>query len=350
MAYTDIDKPSEYFGTLIFTGDNTNNRDITGLDFTPDWTWITSRTGGSDRGMFDSVRGADKSLRSNETRTEDTSPSNKDIDSFISGGIRVDQSHYIDTNTNNALQIAWNWKAGTSATLSGSDITPSANSISTKSGIGIYAYTGNGNNGQGMKHGLGTLVTEMWVKKRTNDTQPWAVYSRNDNTEHLVLNTDAASVDGTNRFSHIATNDVVNFGPDEDVNASGDTYIAYAFSARQGFSKFGTYQSNNNANGPFVYLGFKPAWLMIKMTSGAKSWQIYDNKRFPSNPINASVTLTADTNAAESYGTVYPIDFLSNGFKLNTDASEVNGDDTYYYMAFAENPFVTSKGVPACAR
>ena len=349
MAYTDIDKPSEFFETLIFTGDNTNNRDITGLDFTPDLTWITSRAGASDRGFFDSVRGADKSLRSNEIRTEDTSPNNKDIDSFISGGIRVDQSNYIDTNTNNALQVAWNWKAGTSATLSGSDITPSANSISTKSGFGIYAYTGNGNNGQGMKHGLGTLVTEMWVKKRTNDTQPWAVYSRNDNTEHLVLNETAASVDGTNRFSHIATNDVVNFGPDEDVNASGDTYIAYAFSARQGFSKFATYLGNNNADGTFVYLGFKPAWIMTKCTTDTGNWVIFDNKRGGFNQQNNH--LFANTNAVEvSDNADYKLDFLSNGFKFRGNSGDINGADTYTYMAFAEQPLVTSKGVPATAR
>jgi len=331
MAYTDIDDPSAYFQTTLYTG-NGSNRDITGVGFQPNFTWIKQRNGTFSHVLGNSVSGDNKFLSSNGTGVESTD-SDK-FRTFVSDGFQVGTHNGV--NGSSKTYVGWSWKESATA------------------GFDIVAYTGNATGGRTVAHSLSAVPAMMIVKNRAASIK-WAVYHKNNTaapgTDHLKLNATDATEDDDSTWNDTApTSSVFSLGGSTSTNGDGTAYIAYLFADVKGYSKFGSYTGNNNANGTFVHLGFKPAFVMTKMTNGAKSWQMYDNKRFPFNPINAYLTLNADTNAAEAYGTVYPIDFLSNGFKFRTDTSEVNGTENHIYMAFAENPFVTSTGVPATAR
>jgi hypothetical protein len=347
MAYTDIDKPSEHFGTLIFTGDNTNNRDITGLDFTPDFTWITSRAAASDNGMFDSVRGATKSIRSNSNRAEDTSPDNKDIDSFISGGIRVDQSNYIDTNTNNALQVAWNWKAANGNTTNTDGDVDTVISANQAAGFSIVSYTVSGTNPLTTGHGLSKAPELMLWRSRARESN-WTVYAKPiGNAKKLSLNGTGAEAN-TGGFNSTTPSSTL-FTHGGYYNA--DTIIYYAFHSVQGYSKIGSYTSINDHDSNFIYLGFKPAMIIFKNTSysGGSDWHIIDRTRYTFNGASEA-TIELNTTDAENYSAFGEIDFVSNGFKIRNNNGVSSGGYDHIYMAFAENPFVTSTGIPATAR
>jgi len=357
MAYSSIVKPSDYFGTLLYTGNNTNDRDITGLNFTPDFTWIKPRDYSGNHGLFDAVRGADKSIRSNQTRVEDTSPANKDLDSFISGGIRVDQSNYIDTNSDGISAVAWNWKAnGQGSSNTDGSINTTYTSVNTTAGFSISSYTGTGSNAT-VGHGLGSIPKMIIVKNRDNTTG-WGVYHASlGNTKYLQLNDTAAEGTASTFWNNTTpTNQVFSIGTSGWMNNSGEKYIAYCFADKKGYSKFGSYIGNGNADGAFVYTGFKPAFLIYKkavQTGSAGRWSIIDNKRDPSNV--ASHGLAANASSAENTGSNYwDVDLLSNGFKFRTTEHETNGNgETFIYMAFAEEPLVANSGndgVPATAR
>ena len=193
----------------------------------------------------------------------------------------------------------------------------------------------------------------MIIVKQTSASRDWWVYNKNlDGTDgatgviYLDL-TDAAGTGATTSWNSTApTTSVFSLGTTVGVNQDSGTYIAYCFAEKQGFSKFGTYEGNNNASGPYIYLGFKPAWFMTKKSNGSKDWNIYDNKRSDSGGGNPNDQyLEANTNGAEQSG--QDIDFLSTGVKIRSTSSEVNGDDNnFIYMAFAESPLVNSNGVP----
>jgi len=367
MAYTTIDNPGEYFGTLLWTGDNTNNRDITGLDFTPDWTWIKLRSGAGNNGLFDSVRGASKSLRSNETRAEDTSPDNKDVDSFISGGIRIDQSSLIDTNTNGYTTVAWNWRAGTAFSNDASSTSigtlDSAGSSNQEAGFSIVSYTSNGSSNQSVAHNLGG-VPEMIISKNRDSTSAsynyWTVYHHSlatANDKKLKLNTtDVAST--TNEWGDTDPTSTVyslHTSGDGTTNHSTDKMISYCFRSIKGYSKFGSYTGNGNADGTFVYTGFKSAFVMVKKTSGAGSanWVIADTARsdVPNANVNDQVLYPNLSNSEESSSGL-SVDAVSNGFKIRGTGGDRNTSGaSYIYLAFASSPFVTgSSAIPTTAR
>jgi hypothetical protein len=191
------------------------------------------------------------------------------------------------------------------------------------------------------------------VKDR-EQTKNWNIYHKSINGTPedftIRLNSTAARIDTVaNAWNDTApTSSVFSIGDGSQVNSDGITYVAYCFAEKQGYSKFGKYKGNGNADGAFVYTGFKPAWLMVKMTDSANVWQIYDNKREPNNPnikrINAEVTDAESTSGSDR------LDFLSNGFKMRATSGNVNSANDYIYMAFAEHPFVSSEGVPCTAR
>jgi hypothetical protein len=351
MAYTTIDKPTDYFNIKLYTGNATNPTTISGIGFQPDWVWTKGRSTAEGHRLCDSVRGATKDLLSNTKATESTNTIG--LKSFNSDGYVIGNSN--GYNQNSQTFVSWNWLAGTSFSNDASSTSigtiDSTGSVNTDAGFSIISYVGNQTSAT-VAHGLGAAPEMIIFKNRDIDTHDWFVYHQGaGNTNALFLNTTAAVSASASFFGNTTpTSTVFTIAGEFGVNKSSTNIIAYCFAPKQGYSKFGSYTGNNNANGPFIYTGFKPAFVMTKMTNGAKSWQIYDNKRFPLNPINAYLTLNSDTNAAEAYGTVYPIDFLSNGFKFNTDTSEVNGTNNYIYMAFAENPFVTSGGVPVTAK
>ena len=348
MAYTDIDKPSDYFETKLYTG-NAGTQNITGLDFQPDWIWVKDRTGDEWHNFVDSVRGTTKYLFSNATNAENTN-SNR-ITSFNSDGFSLGND--VNTNFNSRNFASWNWKAGTSftndASATGIGTIDSTGSASTAAGFSIVSYTGTGSAGT-IKHGLSS-IPKMIIMKTRSTSNIWSVYHVGlGNTKYIQLNEPDPPTDNDTYWSDTTpTSSVFSVGTASGVNGNGTTNIAYCFADVQGYSKMGSYTGNGSGpNGPFIYLGFKPAFVMFKRANSTGAWSMQDNKRTPFNEGNKA--LFANTNAAESTSD-NSMDFVSNGFRVRTDTSNYNtSGGTYIFMAFAENPFTTSSGVPACAR
>ena len=351
MAYTTIDKPDDYFNTILWTGDGTSSRSLTGVNFQPDWTWIKRRSDAQAHSITDSVRGVTKSLRSDSGGAEDTSNANGYLSSFDTDGFTVAKgSDPSRTNTSSATYVAWNWLAdGTASSNSDGSITSSV-SANTTSGFSVLTFTGTGSNAT-VGHGLG--VAPKLVIVRRPGTQSWRVGCDAIGWGNvLYLNeSDGTSAVATAFQSTAPTSSVFSVGTDTGVNGSGDSSIAYCFAEKKGYSKIGSYTGNGSADGTFVYTGFKPAFVMIKNTGSTHDWWMLDNKRDVDNPTNARLRANS-TSADDSAGNSH--DFLSNGFKLRTSGSaDVNESSaTMVYMAFAENPLVAnvSGGIPATAR
>jgi len=350
MAYTTIDKPTDYFNTKLYTG-NGGTQSITGLDFQPDWVWIKERSGADDHSLYDSIRGVNQLLESNKTGVDSTTSSG--ISSFNSDGWTT--GSFASANNNNDTYVSWNWKAGTSFTNDASSTSvgtiDSVGSVNTDAGFSIVSYTGTGANGS-IAHGLGAKPQVIFTKSK-DTAQNWLVqhkYSIGSDgwTDSLVLNlTNAADDDASYWNDTEPTSTVFSVGSSALSNKSSDAMIAYCFAEKQGYSKFGSYTGNGNANGTFTYTGFKPAWILIKRTDGAANWEIYDNKRLGYNSSNPPLYPDL-TNAEGGNGRV---DILSNGFKIVTTSGNLGGNGgRYVYLAFAEQPFVSSSGVPATAR
>ena len=325
MAYTVIDKPSDYFNTVLYTGNNTS-QSITGVGFQPDWVWLKERNGTEQHNLYDSVRGVYKRLMSDGTNAEYSSDTQ--LTAFGSDGFSVGSSDAINDAGNS--MVAWNWKI--------------------ESGIfDIQTWTGNGSN-RTIAHNLGVAPEFYLVKEIVGSANDWTVYY-GDPTDFLILNESNATSDAATRWNDTApTASVFSLGTATGGNRNGSTYIGYFFASKQGVSKIGTYTGNGNADGTFVYTGFKPAFVMVKRYDGAgQGWNIFDNKRDPFNLVDEF--LIANSSNAEATGSALNLDFLSNGFKFRgTDGGSNTSGSEYIYMCFAENPFVTSTGIPATAR
>ena len=353
MAYTTIDDPSAHFQTVLYTGDgSTHSITNTGnSDLQPDLIWIKERSSTSSHALFDSTRGVNKVLASDTTAAEDTSNAEL-MTAFNSDGFTVDDNNR--TNQDTITHVAWQWKAngGTTTSDTGGNLN-TVYQVNSTSKFGILTYTGNESAGQSMNHGLGTTPAVFMIKNRSQ-ADAWAVYHHKNTaapaTDKLVLNTTAATADVNTFTSDNAPNSTVIYvGAEHNVNANTETYVCYYWTEIQGYSKFGSYTGNANADGPFAYTGFKPAWVMIKRYDGDPSWIIFDNKRPGYNGTGHRVY--ADNNLGEDTGTEDSMDFLSNGFKVRGTSNSSNASGgNFIYMAFAEQPFVTSSGVPATAR
>jgi hypothetical protein len=346
MAYTTIPKSTVQFAPEIYTG-NGSNKTISTLNFQPDWVWIKNRATTDMNVLFDSLRGATKRIASDSTAAEATEA--QDLTAFNTNGFTVSTSGAV--NSNSVSYASWNWKGGTTsgiATNGDTDITPSSYSFNQTSGFSIIRYTGIGGQPIQIPHGLG-VQPKMFIIKRLNSTGSWGVLPQQISTGHLYL--DAVSALSTvNPLSGGVLADTVNFSVSNsgDVNASGGTYVAYCFADVQGFSKMSSYTGNASTDGTFVYTGFKPAFVMLKNSaSSGTDWQIYDDKRLGYNGGDRS--LAPNTTAAEETGQG-KIDFLSNGFKLRTTSANQNASALYVYMAFAEEPLVSTNGNAATAR
>ena len=353
MAYTDIDKPSDYFNTVLYTGTGSgaSNRQITGVGFQPNFTWVKTRGSSQEHVLVDSIRGATKALDSTADGAEETN--NTRIGAFISDGFQLGSGSVQNRVNHNATTItSWNWLAGTSFTNDASSTSigtiDSTGSASDVSGFSIVSFTGTGSNGT-IKHGLSTAPSMVIIKRR-DSANDWRVGSDvlTNFVKHINLNTTAAESDLAAAFNSTGpTTSVFSVGTSVSVNASSGTHIAYCFAEKQGYLKTGKWTGNGNANGPFSYTGFKPAFILIKRTDVAKNWYINDNLRLGYNVNNPYIS--PNLTAAETGGT--EIDILSNGFKIRAGGTGHNqSGGTYIYMAIAENPFVTSTGVPATAR
>jgi hypothetical protein len=348
MAYSSIAKPGDHFNTVLYTGNGTTDHAITGVGFQPDWTWLKKRNNADDNILQDVARTATKYVLSNSSAAEATYA--EGFKSFDSDGFTLGNAN--NTNQNTHTFVAWNWKGGTTSGLSGGNITPSAYSYNATSGFGVYKYTGNGSADQTIPHGLGAIPQLIFYKRLDSSTN-WVVQSNLlGNRDQLVLNgTDAENTDSRLSDSDNWTSTFFKVGTYGDMNNNGSNHVAYVFCNVKGYCKVGTYTGGSD---PFVYLGFKPAWIMFKNTSSAENWRIVDNKRDDDNPVVQH--LFANSNAAEASGTSYSdfIDFLSNGFKIRSGSGEVDGSgNTIIYMAIAENPFVANDSgtaVPVTAR
>jgi hypothetical protein len=356
MAYTAIDDPSAYFQTTLYTGSGSSGLAITNggnSDLQPDLLWISPRSNGDNNTIWDSSRTSLKRSKVNDTDAEDSN--DPALATFESDGFDLDTT---DTNWNGSSRtyVAWQWVANAgssnaSAAESGSNVAYNFQ-VNTTSKFMINFYTGTGSDAT---LNLGDQFTPAFLMiKNRSQADAWAVYHHKNtadpDTDYLVLDTTAATVDDATYW--VDTNfaaDEINIGTSHSVNADGENYICYAWAEVQGYSKFGSYTGNGNDNGPFVYTGFSPAWLMVKKTNDAKGWHIHDNSRPGYNP--STNKLSADSNAAEATSSEYTLDLLSNGFKLRSSDNEQNGDgETWVYAAFAHQPFVTSGGVPCTAR
>jgi len=349
MAYTTIDKPSDYFNTILWTGNDTDNRIISGVGFSPNWSWIKARNNADAHYLIDTVRGSTKVIFSDSTSSEQTRVSA--VKAFYQEGYILGQEAQV--NRNGGTFVSWNWKAGTSFTNDASSTSvgsiDSTGSVNTDAGFSIIKWTGNDANAT-VAHGLGAVPGMFIVKNLSNATTGWYVYHQSlGNTKHILLDTAAALVDDINWNDTSPTSTVINLGGQTGSNGPSNSMLVYCFAEKQGYSKFGSYTGNGNADGTFVYTGFKPAMVICKKSNASgTNWGIIDNKRAKSfNQISAML----NPNSTGSEGANNNCDFVSNGFKWRTNDGNSNASgDSYIYMAFAEQPFVTSTGVPATAR
>jgi len=350
-AYTTIDDPSAYFKVQLYTGNGSANHaitfDDTDTDMQPDFVWIKNRDTSDSHCLFDAARGATKVIHSDTSGGESTDADT--LDSFTSDGFQVDADDKVNTNTEK--YVAWCWSAGTGAGSSNTTgtINTTTTSVNTTSKFSISTYTGNDTAGGNFGHGMGAVPHTILIQSREGDT--WRVYHHKNTaapeTDYLKLDTSAATVDSATAWNDTApSSTIITLGTSGNLNESAHTYISYAWSGVQGFSKFGGYTGNANADGPFIYLGFKPAFFMLKRNLAAFNYYMSDNKRFTgsetANPAHSKQN--ADESAADE---VHPvIDFLSNGVKIRSTDTTVNAAVTHVYWAFAEAPFVNSSGVP----
>tara|TARA_R100000951_G_scaffold66331_1_gene56104 strand:- start:233 stop:1273 length:1041 start_codon:yes stop_codon:yes gene_type:complete len=346
MAYTTIKNPGLYFNTITYTGDGSNPRTLTGVGFQPNWTWLKNRTDDNGHTLADSVRGANKTLSSDGSGAEVTDKSDGHLDAFTSDGFTVGAgTDDARVNNSGSNYVAWNW-LGANGTASNTDgsITSTV-SANTTAGFSIVKYTGTGSNAT-IGHGLGKKP-DMLIVKAYEGGQQWAVqHSALGATKGIRINTDAAAYTSSTRWNNTEpTSSVFSVGSEAEVNTSGEDHIAYCFTSIKGYSKFGSYTGNGNADGPFVYTGFKPAFILIKRTDAAEDWWLHDTKRRTFNPYNAQLY----ANASTAEVTETSEDILSNGFKFRTTNANWNASGgTYIYMAFAEEPLVGDN--PATAR
>ena len=332
-------QPSDYFNTALYNGDSSGHT-VTGVGFQSSFTWIKSRTLSESHQIYDSFRGAFKSVRPNESGAESTF-SSKGLSSWNSDGFVLTDGNNRVTDDGDTY-VSWNWRGndGASAASNSDGSTASEVIVNTEAGFSIVSYTGTGSTTT-IGHGLGKKPSTMWIKNR-DSSMNWTNYfdtTAMGATKVLFFDLNNVLGDSTTPFNDTEpTTSVFTVGSSGGTNASSDKYIAYCFTNIEGYSKVGQYSGNNDADGPFIYTGFRPAWLIIKRTDDTKNWHLTDNKR---DTHNRSITrlfpnLSDDENAASGYA----IDLVSNGIKIrNTDTDTNASGGTYIYTAFAEMPF-----------
>jgi hypothetical protein len=323
-----ITKGSSVMDVVTYTGTGATLTPTSTLGFSPDLVWIKGRSGATDHAIYDAVRGTTKQLESNTTTDETTESTG--LTAFNSNGFTVGALAQVNTST--ATYAAWCWDESVSA------------------GFDIVTYTGNGS-ARTIAHSLGVAPSLIIVKARTTagTDQGWPVYhaanTSDPKTDYLLLNSGAATADLDTVWNDTApTSSVFSVGTNALVNANSDTYLAYLWAPVSGYSAFGSYTGNGSADGPFVYLGFRPRWVMVKISSGdTANWVIYDSSRgdFNLNSKKLAANLSVSENDGSNLGDdTVGLDFLSNGFKIRTTGANHNTNAaTYVYAAFAENPF-----------
>ena len=354
MAYTNIDDPSAYFQTAIYSGSNsdlavTNDGNS---DLKPDLLWIKQRSSTENHMVVDYTRGVTKYLSTDNNGGEATVTSrvaSLDTDGFTLNGASN------PVNASGATYVGWQWKCngGTTSSNTDGDLTSTVQFNST-AGFAMVTYTGKDPiEPLDVGHGMGE-VPDMFIIKNRSDSRLWVMYHKEltspAENRYLILDDHQYGelANSTIFRNEAPTTTIIKTGENAAVNKANDNFVVYAWKERQGFSKFGKYVGNGSTEGTFVYTGFKPAWIMCRrIDGGGNSWDMHDSARDPFNP--SGRTFYANTTGAELTGN--NVDLLSNGFKQRDTSGNRNGSgNTYIYMAFAENPFVTSTGIPTTAR
>jgi hypothetical protein len=333
--------PTDHFNTATYAG--TGASQTIAVGFQPDFVWAKSRNTAVNHVLYDSVRGTGR-LESNNANAEGTrdgfagySSNGFDVDSDGGGG----GINYPSGRT----YVAWNWKAGGTASSNTDGSITSSVSATTTAGFSIVSYTGNGTSPSTIGHGLSVAPEMVMVKNRTTAAENWVVSVGNvtgTNGDFLILNLTSAVIAGTSQFSSQPGSSVFTVTDAANVNTNTSNYIAYCFHSVEGYSKVGSYTGNGVNDGTFVYTGFRPMWVMAKCSDGSASWLMTDSVRFPYNVTDDP--LFANETSAETNSSTYAIDILSNGFKcrgVNNDTNNSSGN-VYIYLAFAESPFKTS--------
>ena len=354
MAFTTINKPTDFFNTLLYTGTGAENA-LTGVGFQPDWIWLKKRGASGHHFLQDVVRGPTYQLRSS-TNTAETNNAQY-VKSIQSDGFTLGTDS--DVNPNGGTAVAWNWKAGGSGSTNNDGATASTVSANTTSGFSIVTHSGTGS-ATTIGHGLGA-APKIIISKARDVVNSW-IFQQNilggswTSSNYLALNSTVAAASSSTIINNV-TNSTISFaGADDWVNSSSYTYVHYCFAEKTGYSKFATYAGNSGTDGTFVYTGFKPAWLLVKAASGSQtpqnqSWVLWDNKRSSSGGNNEnSYKLYPNATDAEATSGIAQVDLVSNGFKFRNSTHQSNSNNTYLYMAFAEAPIVGTNNVPATAR
>jgi len=345
-----IEDPSTVMDVVTWTGDGTTPRSITGLNFSPDLVWTKNRTSSYWHNLYDTIRGTRTPLHSNTTNGDDTANDGLygGVSSFDSNGFTLADgtfpgSENIWTNASGSGYVAWTWDAGTSNATNNSGSITSTVRANISAGFSIVSYTGTGANAT-VGHGLGVAPALIIVKDR-DAAKNWIVYhasaAASPATGYLILNDAAAFATTSIVWDDTApTSSVFSLGTSASTNASGEKHIAYCWTAVEGYSAFGSYTGNGLNDGPFVYTGFQPKFLLFKSATIAEQWNIRDAERNPYNPAGARLY----PNLANEESTANNIDLLSNGFKVRGNSNQENASGaTYIYAAFAESPFAYAR-------
>ena len=350
MAYSTINKSTDYFNSKTYTG-NTPGQSITGIGFKPDLSWFKGRVGnGYDHSLRDSLRGTLKHISSNNN-TAETDAANSLL-SFDTDGFTLGTDNRSFVNENNTPHIAWNWLAGTtgSGNTQGSGTYKAYSySVNTVSGISIIKYKGNGTSGHQIPHHLGVSPSMTIIKKLSGDDN-WIVQSESRGwNKRLILDTTNAEATHTDFVSAVSST-TLSLYTNGSVNGNDADYIAYVFAEKTGYSKFGTYlNSNNNVAGPFIYTGFAPKFLILRNCDVTEHWVMHDNLR-PGYNGNGSYIYPNLNNAEITNNTDHTVDLLSNGFKVRSSNDQWNDTgEPFFFMAFGQS-LVGSNNVPCTAR
>ena len=350
-----INRPTDYFNTVLYAGDNSTSNAITGVGFQPDLVWIKNRSAASSQLFQDSVRGKSGSnylnLQANDTAAEAAQGDDDGLNTIGSDGFTVGYTNSVGWNASGNNYVSWNWLAGGTASSNTDGSITSQVSANTTSGFSIVSYTGTGSVAT-VGHGLGVAPSVMIFKNRIDVTN-WVVYNKSlGATKYLFLqDTTPAGTLNTVFNDTEPTSSVFTVGTSGTTNGSGDGMIAYCFAEKKGFSKVGSYTGNGNADGPFIYTGFKPAFIITRPIGNVSSWNVTDVKRSTYNDGSLErfkVNLSDGESSSPNY------DILSNGFKIRTTDNDYNPTgfavNKVIYMAFAENPLVGTNNIPATAR
>ena len=345
MAYTTINKSTDYHNTITYTGNGGTNA-ITGVGHQPDFVWTKRRDDAGDHMLYDSIRGVGVHVHSNANDGNNTIATS--LTAFNSDGFTLGSGG--DSNGNSETYVSWNWKAGTTGsgntTGSGTAKTYSY-SVNTTAGFSIVEYTGNGSAGHTIPHHLGVVPKMILFKQLTGSNVDWRVYHVNvGNTDRLALNDNSAAANDDSAFNDTSpTSTVFTVGGSTSTNPNDYKVIAYCFADVKGYQKIGMYTGNGSADGPFIYTGFRPSMILTK-TRATDNWRILDDQRLGYNPSNS--ILQPSITQADSNQTWH--DILSNGFKLRTTDSGDNADGTEYYYYAVGQTLVGSNNVPNNAR